>query len=891
MQRLSLLLVFLLSALSVELAAQDELTDSQVAWFEKKVRPLLIQKCYACHAESKGESEGGLTLDSRAGWQKGGDHGPAIVPKDPQASLLIRAVQYQDDDLAMPPDKKLTVEEIKTLEEWVKLGAPDPRSGQAIQPQTSNPADPVAGKSHWAFQPLTSKLPPNDSQQETDAISPNSPIDRFVRQKLKQVDLSANRIAEKSTLVRRIHIALTGLPPTYEQVQEFEQDSSADAVEHLVDRLLASPQFGERWGRHWLDLARYADSNGLDENFLFREAWRYRNWVINALNDDQPFDHFATEQLAGDLLPFDSIEQRDRQRIAAGFLVVGPKVLLGVNGELQKMDVADELIDTVGTTFLGQTLGCARCHDHKFDPIPTEDYYALAGIFTSTEVMQTRYMLGQQRKMERLFGLGPDENKKNSAYEKYWREIASLRQRVEKANKSVEQLKNAQSNLDELLTKYADVLADEVKNLIQSRKKKNVKESDEAALTNDEMLRKRLLQIQKRHLNEQAKRLAPPPIPPRAMIPTDKPQPADEFIRVAGQFNRKSKSVPRGFLQVLSETDANVPDKASGRQELAAWLTDTEHGAGRLTARVLANRIWHHMLGQGIVRTTDNFGRQGEKPSHPKMLDYLAKRLINSGWSVKALIREIALSHTFQQSSRHNLAAHAKDPDNRLYWRAARRRLSAEAFRDSVLLSAGALDERPLNSTVHYLGDQATAVGANTNRRRTNFPNRSVYLPVIRNDLPEVFEAFDFADTHRTTGARPQTTVATTGLFILNDSLLAKSSKTLAQKTIAIPGLSETDRVRHIFRKIVLTDPTSVEVSQFLKYVAAIETLALKEFNSQGNVDSSADKNEKSKSTTIRHDKAAKMDENTKKTTEAKIKAWSTACHALFASSRFQIVE
>lgn len=854
----------------------DELTKEQVAWFETNIRPLLAEKCYSCHSIKEAESEGGLTLDTKSGWQKGGDNGPALVPKDVDASLLIRAIRYQDPDLQMPPDKKLTDRQIKMLEQWVLAGAPDPRGDAVAAKKSYDPADPEHGKSHWAFTPLRSPNPPPKISDPNNWAE--TPIDRFVLKKLVDKGLEPNQTADRRTLATRVFLLLTGLPPTSEQLDQFVKDESDDAYEQLVDQLIASPQFGEVWGRHWLDLARYADSNGLDENFLFREAWRYRNWVINAVNVDQPFDEFTTEQVAGDLLPFNSIEERDRQRIGAGFLVIGPKVLLGVNGELQKMDVADELIQTVGTTFLAQTLGCARCHDHKFDPFPTEDYYSLAGIFTSTEVMQMRYMLGEQRKMERLFGLGPDEDTVNSAYEKYWRERGSLKGSLDQAKNALADLKKKDSDLAQLLNKYAAALSQEAKAkleaLIQAGTKKIAEpESDEC---------KSIIDLQQKHVAELESRYSkPPPIPPRAMIPVDKKQVADESIRIAGQFNKKGKTVPRGFLRVLSNGAFSIPKQGSGRMELADWLTDVDKGAGQLTARVLANRIWHHLIGQGIVKTTDNFGRTGETPSHPELLDYLASELIRSNWSVKSVVRTIVLSSTFRQSSQHNKAGNDLDPENRLAWRANRRRLSPEAYRDRMLFVANKLDLRPLDSTVNYLGDQATAVGANTNRRRTDFPNRSIYLPVIRNDLPEIFEAFDFADTHRPTGSRPTTTVATTGLYILNDPLMMSTSRSVASRILAEPGLTDSERIQSMFSIILGASSTEYEQEQIKDFVAATETLALKELQSQKKNENSDNKKKETQSD--------KSDANSRK--EARLRAWASACHAIFASSRFQIME
>lgn len=895
---LLILVLFISRTTADEPKTDDQISAKHLAWFEKNIRPLLISKCYSCHSAKDQKIEGGLTLDTKRGWQTGGDQGPAIVPGDPDASLLIRAIRYGDTNLEMPPDRKLTARQIKLLEDWVKLGAPDPRTKPLQQPVTNNPADPIKGRSHWSFQPLKVTQPDIElDEKEQEWIQ--SPIDAYVSQKLKAKNLSPNKIAERRSLAKRAYVALIGILPTPDQLDQFISDSRSEAYERLVDRLLASPQFGERWGRHWLDLARYADSNGLDENFLFREAWRYRNWVIQSLNEDLPFDRFSLEQIAGDLLPFDSIEQRDRQRIASGFLVIGPKVLLGVNGELQKMDVADELIDTVGRTFLGQTLGCARCHDHKFDPIPTKDYYALAGIFTSTEVMQTRYMLGQQRKMERLLGIGSEEDKLNQAYEKYWRERGKLKQQLDQSRKALELLKKNETKLADVIKKFPRGVAEILKTGKKSPQKKSLqKETNRTkpvpkttspvvadrsnrvpqsktktpqVSPDPEFTRAEMVSLQQAFVQSLAKRYSTPPaIPARAMVATDKSSPQNEFIRIAGQFNRKGAQVSRGFLSVLTSGSTNIPQNQSGRVELAKWLFDLEQGAGHLTARVLANRVWHHMIGQGLVKQTDLFGRTGKPPSHPELLDYLAQQIVESDWSVKKLIREIALSSTFQQSSQHSALGNDIDPDNRLLWRANRRRLSPEAFRDSILSAASELDSRSLDSSVNYLGDQATAVGANKNRRRTDFKNRSIYLPIIRNDLPELFEAFDFADPHRTTGSRPQTTAAKTGLYILNDPQMMNASKQLAERALSRSGISDRDRIHWLYERILHQSPTPAEVKQVIEFVDTLRNIERRKLSSRSELPP-----QKSRPTER----------------EIQLKAWSAVCHALFASSRFQLLE
>ncbi len=825
------LLIFSPGAVS---PAQSDATPSRkgVEFFEQHIRPLLAKHCYECHSARKQKREGGLLLDSQSGWEVGGENGPALVPGDVDASLLIRAVRYTDDDIQMPPNRALPAEAVARLEQWVRMGAPDPRTNDSAESDETfaDPSDPIAGRDHWAFQPLSIPQPPTVE----DAEWPRRSLDRFVLARLEAEKLQPAPDANPRDLVRRLYFQLIGLPPTPQQIEAFLHDPRPDAVEHLVDELLDSPRYGERWGRHWLDLARFADSNGLDENFLFREAWRYRNWVIDAVNNDMPYDRFLLEQIAGDLLPYDSVEQRDRQRMGTGFMVVGPKVLLGNDERRQRMEVADEQIDTIGRAILGQTLGCCRCHDHKFDPFPTKDYYALAGILTSTTVMERRHMLNQQRVMERLVGIGSDGEARDGAYEKFWREFPEAKEKADQAKSAWESLKKGDEKaVATLLEKNKDAVA-------------------EIAADSSKPMQQRIT-AQKSLAEKLAAVIANrPPIPPRAMIATDAEDPADEAVRISGEFDDLGDQVSRGFLQVLTHDQVEIPEDQSGRLQLSRWLTDVEHGAGHLAARVLANRIWHHLIGRGIVRTVDNFGRAGEVPSHPELLDYLASELINSGWSIKSLVREIAISRTNLMSSAHNETAYSVDPENRLLWKFNRRRLDPESLRDAMLAAGGLLDLAPMESTVWNLNDQATGVGKHP-RRRTDFPCRSVYLPVIRNDLPELFEVFDFANPQATTGGRPETTVAIQGLYLLNAEMVMDAAEATARRIL---DRAPEKRFDLLFSLILNSEPTSAEREELESFVQQTRDRL--------------------------------QDDGDEK---AEIHAWTMTCHALFASSRFQFLE
>jgi hypothetical protein len=811
-------------------ADQDE-----AAYFETQVRPLLAQRCFACHSRRSNMVEGDLLLDSAEGWLRGGARGRAIDPTDVRQSLVSKAIRYNDPDLQMPPAEKLSDREIAVLERWMEKGAPFPIEARGHD--DLDPSDPVAGKRHWAYQPLRRRTLPRVGDSEWT----KSFVDYWIFSALEREGLRPVLPAKPIDLLRRVTFGLVGLPPSPEQQASYLADPTDAAFERLVDHLLSSPEFGRRWGRHWLDLARYADSNGLDENFLFREAWRYRNWVIDAVNADMPLDQFLLEQIAGDLLPYSSLEERDRQRIAAGFLVVGPKVLLGVNPKRQRMDVADEQLETIGRTVLGQTLGCARCHDHKFDPIPTMDYYAMAGILTSTNVMEKRYMLNEQRVMERLVGLGPDGEALDDAYERYWRdEHPQWKTRMDKAKAVLEVLKKGNGrSFEESLAKDAPYFAE-------------IAKSSEVSLEDRIAAQEALV----KELGRERDRA--PSIPPRAMIPADMPTPGDEPIRHAGKFDEPRAVVPRGFLRVLLDQEPPpIAGGQSGRIELARWLTARDQRSGWLAARVQANRVWHHLMGRGLVRTVDNFGRTGEAPTHPELLDSLALELIQNDWSTKALIRKIVLSRAYAASSQQDPDNASIDPENRFWWRALRRRLDPESLRDAMLLCAGTLDRMQAESTVSYLGDQATAVGKNLVRRRTDFEFRSVFLPVIRNDLPEIFNVFDFANPQATTGDRPSTNVPMQGLFLLNDESVIKAAEAIAGRLLQeSPTASPEDLVQQLFTRVVGRGPGHQEAEAVLSYMREMEKQAT----------------------------AAKP-------STARLHALKLACHALLASSQFQYLE
>jgi hypothetical protein len=724
-----------------------------VEHFEKKIRPLLAERCWKCHGPEK--TRGGLRLDSAAGIEKGGESGRVIVPGKPEESLLIKVVR-QSGDLKMPPKERLKDQEVAELVRWIRSGANWPTGSATVQ----LPKEPFhftsEQKAFWAFQPVKVTTPP-----ATRLSWGQSPLDRFILAKLEAAGLSPAPPADKRTLLRRVTFDLTGLPPTPQELDAYLADNSPDAFARVVDRLLASPHYGERWARHWLDLVRYADTTANDANAVMRYAWRYRDYVAGAFNKDKPYDQFIIEQLAGDLL---SDGKSAEQVIATGFLMIGAKALAETDKEQSRIDIVDDQLDVTGQAFLGLTIGCARCHDHKFDPIPTLDYYSLAGIFRSTEVFR-------------------DEVRNASM----WQEWPLPAAKGEK---------------------------------------------------------------------------------PIIVMAPKEGKPAD--LRVHKRGNRLTLGVvaPRRFLQILAgENHTPLATKQSGRLELARWIASKDNP---LTARVMVNRLWQHHFGTGLVATSDNVGTRGEKPSHPELLDWLAWRFAHEGWSLKAMHRLMLLSSTYQMSSVPNEQALRIDPGNRLLWRMPRRRLDAESLRDSLLAISGRLDR-----TIG--GDEGSEflykAGEVIDQKRdffrpsqlkadnpyyTNSVKRSLYLPVVRNALPDVLALFDAADPNGVTTVRNDTTVPSQALFLLNHPIVREQSLHFARSLLADAGTKDEDRVRSAFRRVLGRFPTPAETQDALAFIQLYGSRARSKGRSEN---------------------------------DSRTAAWQSYCQMLFCSNEFLYVE
>lgn len=657
-------------------------------FFEKKIRPVLVERCYKCHSERAESVKGGLLLDSREASRRGGESGAAVVPGDADESLLLNALRYEDFE--MPPDGKLPDSVIADFETWIKSGAHDPRDAPASE--TAQAAiDWDEARRFWAFQPPASQPLPGDVSVK----SIRRPLDAFVVSRLQAAKLAPSLEASRRVLIRRVTFDLIGLPPTPEEVNSFVNDQSVDAYERLVDRLLASPQYGEHWSRMWLDLARFAEDQahivGNDTSLCYPNAYLYRDWVIQAINEDLPFDQFVRRQLAADL-----IEPNDKAgHVALGFIGLGPKYYRRNDIEVMAEEWEDR-VDTVASGLLGLTVACARCHDHKYDPIPTEDYYSLAGVFASTEMFNRP--LDDKRELE----------------------------------------KNGQ-------TKKAE---------------------DAIHIVRD-----------------------------------TKPQDLNVFIR--GDVKKKGEVAKRRFPQILcsAESLSLAFENGSGRLELADSIATRDNP---LTARVIVNRIWGQLFGKPLVGTPSNFGSLGERPTHPELLDDLAVRFMNSGWSLKSLQREIVLSATYRQISHIDDAKQAIDPANALLWRMNRRRLSVEAWRDSLL----------------SVGDRLSLQvgGPSINPQEPDEPRRTAYSHVSRLELDALLALFDFPDPNVHSAKRNETTTPLQKLFVLNSPFMVRQAEVFARR-VTETASDDTVRIGSAYQIAFGREPSGDEVEIGLAFL------------------------------------------------------------------------
>lgn len=801
--------VFIPSLRSQEMSMKVEATDEQIGFFEKKIRPALIKHCYECHSSEGDKIKGGLLLDTRDALRNGGDSGPAVVPFDLDGSLLFAAIQYSDSDLEMPPKYKLDEAVIADFKTWIEMGAPDPREQVSKTKELqhyNNTIDIEKGREHWAYQkPKIHAVPVPRNTTWSEGT-----IDSYISAALEAKDLTPASDADPRTLLRRLSFDLTGLPPASEQVESFVTAYSVNpesAIAEAASKFLDSDQFGERWGRHWLDVARYAESSGKEVNASFPDAWRYRDYVIDSFNANKPLDRFITEQLAGDLLPATSEKEKAANLIATGFLAIGTKGLNEQNSRQFRFDLVDEQIDTTTQALLGTTVSCARCHDHKFDPIPMSDYYAMAGIFLSSDTLYGTANGLQSRRATDLIPL-PDSEK--SIHGVALADLLDL-----ELQKTV-----LQDRLEELLAEQREQLAarrngEEVQNaairLLATRNQLGVVEGKLKSFHDDGS--RRIL----------------------AMGMRDREDPFDSQILIRGEEdNPTEERAPRGFIQVVKTgTESPIPPDQSGRLQLAEWITSPENP---LTARVYANRVWLWLFGEGLVSTVDNFGTTGESPSHPELLDYLALRLVALDWSVKDLIREIVSSRAYRMSSDFHAGHFEKDPENRLLWRANKRRLDAESLRDATLAVSGRLDlKRPLGSPVAQAGVGFIGRTIPEAQFEADATHRSVYLPIVRGVVPESLALFDFADPSLTAGKREITTVPSQALYLMNSDFVVEAAERMARHLVNDLGLRGKELAREAFYRCYSRPPTEAEGLETQRYIerfleaAARENMSLEE--------------------------------------------------------------
>jgi mono/diheme cytochrome c family protein len=877
-----------------------------IEFFEKHIRPVLVEHCHQCHSAESDKVKGGLLVDTREGLLKGGDSGPALVPGDPDKSLIIKAVRYNDENLQMPPKgKKLTDEQIKHLEEWVKIGAPDPRVGKAKIAEAPRAAD------HWAFKPI--KMPALPAVKNSRLVQ--SPVDHFVVGKLEQRGIAPNPLADKRTLIRRASYDLIGLPPTPQEVEEFINDKSAEAFPRLVDRLLNSPHYGERWGRYWLDVARYADTKGyvFEEERRYPYSFTYRDYVVRAFNEDLPFDQFIIHQIAADLLPLGD----DKRPLAAlGYLTLGRRFLNN------QPDIIDDRIDVVTRGFMGLTVTCARCHDHKYDPIPTKDYYSLYGVFASSSEPNEKPLLGKNAMPAEYPQYVAERDKRENELKKYREEqeqvvLTRLRGRVgdclltahdasklsdkgkqealarerklgpavverwmsslkkwqaetnaifapwfaysaigetnfaEKAKeikwdsginpfvaaafaKVPESLKQAAeiytgifTNIDQ---QWKSVIAEAEKakstasgpnaalpKALPERATEELRQvlyADNSPLNLDDNEYRRLfdtpvsqkLRALRRKIDELD--ATHPGAPPRAMALVDNKTPQNPRVFIRGNANNHGPEVPRQFLEVLAGPGRKPFEKGSGRLELAEAIASPDNP---LTARVIVNRVWMYHFGAPLVRTPSDFGLRSEPPSHPELLDYLAARFVQDGWSLKKLHRLIMVSRAYQQSSEHNAKAAKEDPGNQLLWRMNRKRLDFEAMRDTFLALGGGVDLTQGGRPVDLTTEPLTA-------------RRTIYGFVERQNLPGLFRTFDFASPDTTSPQRFATTVPQQALFLMNSPFVVQQAGKLIARPEVRRAASVDEKLERLHRICFQRAPEKEELSLAKRFIEAQST-------------------------------------------------------------------
>lgn len=748
--------LFLVLPTTSVLAAEPDAAG--IEFFETKIRPVLVENCYECHSSQSDTIQGGLLLDSRDAMLRGGDSGAAMVPKDLTASLVLTSIKYESFE--MPPSGPLPKSVISDFEKWIEMGGPDPRN------EPSNPnADSVKkeidfdqARKFWSFQPPQRHEPP--VVENADRVT--GPVDSFILSRLETAGLTLNEEADRRTLIRRLNFVVLGLPPTIEEVEAFVADESPNAWEKQIDRVLSSPHYGERIARMWLDLMRYAEDQahivGNDTSLCYPNAYLYRDWVINALNADMPYDEFVKRQLAADKMEPDNADAH----IALGFLGLGPKYYRRGAPEVMAEEWENH-VDTVTRGLLGLTVACARCHDHKYDPIPTTDYYALAGVFASTELYNRPFPEAQKSFDEAKAKLAEEEKAAALVQEK----LAELEKAIAAINSDSATAKEANPKLEEA-AKVLKASLDKDKKA-RDKKKPKLTPEDSQHLVRDK-------------------------------------NPRDIKVQIRGDYKNEGELSERAFLTVLSANGSQRFDEGSGRLQLAESIVNRDNP---LAARVVVNRVWSMMFGKPLVGTPSNFGTLGDEPSHPKLLDDLSVRFMENGWSLKWLCREILVSSTWRQSSQIVAAKAAIDPANKLLWRADRRRLNIEAWRDALLTVSGRLDE--------------TIGGTSIDPQSPDTTRRTIYARVSRLELNKMLALFDFPDPNVHAAHRSETTTPLQKMFLLNSPFMVAQANALADTAIKAAD-SNAERVAWTYRRVFGREVTDEELQPALAFLTESNT-------------------------------------------------------------------
>jgi hypothetical protein len=766
-------------------------------FFERRIRPVLATHCFRCHSSTLDDKKGDLALDTKAGVEKGGMLGPVVVPGKPSESLLYVALSYTDPGLAMPPSGKLPDSVIADFEQWIARGAVDPRVDpvpNGAEPQRRAPLSLEQGRQWWAFQPLATHRPPPVSSP-LGAVWPKNDIDWFILSRLREKDLSLSPRADSRTLITRAYVDLVGYKPTFEEVEAFLADAAPDAYEKLIDDLLASPHYGERWGRHYMDVARFGEDNSTGEatNPAYPFAWRYRDWIIEALNGDMPYDRFITLQLAAD-----KVEDAKREDLRAlGYLGAAPVYhkdqRLSADVTFGFMtDDWDDRIDALTRGVLGVTVACARCHDHKFDPISTQDYYALAGVFASTmraerplfEVepeVEQRYLWVQRRLFDLAYSVKIATNEAST--------IVRPKERIALWKAEIETLKAEVLKLSERYPK----LAENVQRFWTFAPPPAPGTPWPAPRASNEPFMQAVYDAAQ-YVNGADKTYT--------FIDYRPGQARDLPVLKGGSPAAPGDIVPRGYLKVLSKGEPQFAEKGSGRLELARRIFSD---SAPLAARVIVNRVWDWHFGHPLVVTASDFGVQGEKPSHPELLDDLSAKFVAHGWSLKWLSKQIMMSATYRQRSQPRADGEALDPTNTLLWRMNPRRLDVESYRDSLLRAAGLLDP--------------TLYGASDDLQDLSFVRRTVYGRVSRNTPSTLLRLYDFPDANQTSPGRDLTTTSLQQLFVLNSPFMQRLGGALEERvrTHETYALKVVD----LYRRVLSRDPSADELAEGRRYLSS----------------------------------------------------------------------